>query len=141
MRVDAFSAVVDDSAFPAMVAMVLMQLTDVGAPAADLPRVREGCDASSAGAHSRSHAMWVGLGPQPDAFVDGARGREIEPRPLLGRRMYYLPFLDDDTYPDDDPRWTTDAPVAGPVRRRVDAAFSGWALNLTMRLGTGGASD
>jgi hypothetical protein len=29
--------------------------------------------------------------------------------------MYYLPFLDDDTYPDDDPRWSADAPVAGLV--------------------------
>jgi hypothetical protein len=40
VRIEAFSAVVDDAAFPALAAMVLMQLTDAGAAAPDLVRVR-----------------------------------------------------------------------------------------------------
>ena len=57
------------------------------------------------------------LAPGPECpYGDTARGRAVQDRPLLGGRNYYLHPLDDDCYPEDDPRWAEPAPVASAVR-------------------------
>jgi len=54
--------------------------------------------------------------PQAEAFLDGRTGRDIEDRPLVGLRNYYLGDLEDNCYPVDDPRWSADPPLADGVR-------------------------
>ena len=56
------------------------------------------------------------MAAQAEDFMEGARGREVEDRPLLGGRNYYLSLLDDDSYPESDVRWAQEAPFADLVR-------------------------